>query len=826
MHRLSTSFSTVAGLVLAISLESFSQADDVTIRVDARQPGRPVSRYLTGACIEDVNHEIYGGIYSQMLFGESFQEPPRLQPVAGFVAVDGQWRAADGEVAGDAGPGPKLVSSIEAMPSGEVGVDVFLPGTAAGNAGLIVSVGKSGPGADNFDGYEVAIDVSRKSLVLGRHQHDFRLLKDVPCDVAADRWISLTVKLRGPTIEVFIDGRSVVQFEDDRPLAAGTIGLRQWQRPARYRNLWVSIHGKRTEIPFTATQGRPIAVSGMWRPLTTGTAELLAEVETSGPFIGSQSQQVTFLRGSGEAGIENQGLNRWGLALTAQRPYEGYLWVRTEKPIDVYACLESRDGSRRYAENRLPVAAGDWQKLPLMLTPDTADPHGRFTITLKSPGSVVMGHAFLQPGAWGRFHDLPLRRDVVEGLIDQGLTVLRYGGSMVNAPEYRWKKMIGPRDRRPPYKGTWYPYSTNGWGIVDFLDLCEGAKFLAIPAFHTDETPQDLADFVEYVNGSTDSPWGRRRTADGHPRPYGLKHLQIGNEERVDEAYFEKFRALAEAIWAKDPQITLVVGDFVYNQPIADPYKFSGAESRITTLAAHRQILDLARRHDRDVWFDIHIATDGPGVSPSTLALPTYADALEKIAAGAKFKVVVFELNAGNPRQRRALANAQAIGLAMRDGRFPIVASANCLQPDGQNDNGWDQGLLFLNPSRVWLQPPGYVTRMISRNYQPRVLDVRVTEADSKLDVTATQSEDRETLVLSVVNPDDQPRRLKFEFEGYRLMGRDVVVEELAAPLDAVNTAAEPNRVKSRLVPVQFDKAAGLTSHTFAPHSFTVVRFR
>jgi hypothetical protein len=314
--------------------------------------------------------------------------------------------------------------------------------------------------------------------------------------------------------------------------------------------------------------------------------------------------------------------------------------------------------------------------------------------------------------------------------------------------------------------------------------------------------------------------------ADGHPRPYGLKHLQLGNEERIDEAYYEKFRALAAAIWAKDPHLTLVVGDFVYNQRIADPYNFGGAESRITTLAAHQRILELAKRHDREVWFDIHIATDGPGVSPSTQALPTYADALEKIAAGAKHKVVVFELNAGNPQQRRALANAQAIGLAMRDGRYPIVTSANCLQPDGQNDNGWDQGLLFLDPSHVWLQPPGYVTRMISRNDQPRVLDIQVAGADARLDVTATRSDDGQTLVLFVVNLDEKPRLARFDFEGFRLSGRNVEIEELAGPLDAVNTADAPARIKPRSVPVKFDKAAGLTSHTLAPHSFTVVRFR
>src|SRR5258707_11911004 len=147
MHSITRTLSATSGLLLLISLGTLCRADDVTIRLDARQPGRPVSRFLTGACIEDVNHEIYGGIYSQMLFGESFQEPPRLQPVEGFIAVDGQWRAADGEIQGDAGPGPKLVSSIDKFTSGEAGVEVYLPGTVAGNGGLIVRGDKPRPGA-------------------------------------------------------------------------------------------------------------------------------------------------------------------------------------------------------------------------------------------------------------------------------------------------------------------------------------------------------------------------------------------------------------------------------------------------------------------------------------------------------------------------------------------------------------------------------------------------------------------------------------------------------------------------------------------------------
>lgn len=95
----------------------------------------------------------------------------------------------------------------------------------------------------------------------------------------------------------------------------------------------------------------------------------------------------------------------------------------------------------------------------------------------------------------------------------QEITVLRYGGSMIDHPEYRRKKMIGPRDRRPLSGGTRYPYSSNGWGILDFLNLCEVAGFLGIPAVNRDGTAHDLADFLDYVNGPATSPWGGRRAA-------------------------------------------------------------------------------------------------------------------------------------------------------------------------------------------------------------------------------------------------------------------------------------------------------------------------
>jgi len=249
--------------------------------------------------------------------------------------------------------------------------------------------------------------------------------------------------------------------------------------------------------------------------------------------------------------------------------------------------------------------------------------------------------------------------------------------------------MIGPRDRRPPYKGYWYPHSSNGWGIFDFLDFCEAAGFLPVVDLNMDETPQDLADFVVYANGPADGEWGRRRAKDGHPEPYRLKYLQLGNEEAVDEAYWRRFKPLAEAIWAADRQIVLIVGDFEYKRPINDPDRVEGAP-RIKSLAAHKKILDLARAHGREVWFDVHIWNHNPRDAQGPIAALASLDAaLARLSPGADYRLCVLEENARNHAVRRAVAHGETVnGLMRRGDRVRIVCAANALQPDGQNDNG------------------------------------------------------------------------------------------------------------------------------------------
>lgn len=816
-------------LALPFAAATSLHAQDATIRVHAKDVIARLTRTMTGACLEDVNHEVYGGLYSQMIFGESFQEPAASGGVKHFTAHGGRWVLRDGEVSVDAGPGPKLIADHPPFATGEVGVEVFLPGKAPGVAGLIVKIRDPGVGADRFTGYEVALSNAPASLVLGRHRQNWEPIKNVPCAVPADRWVSLVVRLGKTSLEVLVDGKSILKYEDrDHLLGAGQVGLRSFNRTCRFRNFWVKTDGRRTVLPLARDESWHEGVSGPWRGLRTGSAAGRFALESRDPFLGVQSQRITFEKGTGEVGIENRGLNRWGLSLIAGKPYEGYLWVRADKPTEIVVALESGAG-RRNATRRVTIPAGAWRRWDFTLTPRASDRAARFTVALDRPGSVLVGHAFLQPGAWGRFKGLPVRKDVAEALVAQGLTVLRYGGSMVNAAEYRWKKMIGPRDRRPPYRGWWYPHSSNGWGIVDFLNFCEAGGFLAVPAFNMDETPQDMADFIEYVNGPADSPWGKRRVADGHPRPYGVKHIELGNEEAVDESYWKRFEAQAKAIWAKDPQVILVVGDFAYNGRIKDPFNFPGAP-RIKSLAAHRKILDLAKKHRRTVWFDVHVWNDRPRdpdrLGGGILGLRDFGAALGKLCPGADYKVCVFEENSGNHLMRRGLAHAHAINELERSGDLvPIVCAANCLQSDRQNDNGWDQGLLFLDPARVWGQPSYYVTRMVARHYLPRCVRAEVSGRGEPLDVTAKTSADGMVLQLQVVNLEGRPVKTGIHLEGFTPRKPAVQTIELAGALGQDNTADQPERIAPKARSGRHAFEDGRTAYTFPANSFTILRF-
>jgi len=631
------------------------------ITVYADSTIKPISPLLTGACIEDVNHEIYGGLYSQMVFGESFQELPM-----------------------------EINETVNTKYKGLFG----------------------------------------------------QLSCKAPRDVLKDE----------------------------------------------------------SEIRS-------------WQPVRTGNATGSFSIDSLSPFVGKQSQVVRFISGTGAIGIENRGLNRQGLSLVGQKLYEGNICIKTAKSIALYISLENEDSTVIYAESRLVVNSSEWKKYSFTLIPLKSAEHARLSITLHQPGEVSLGYVFLQPGAWGRYQNLPVRKDVVESLLKEKLSVMRYGGSMTLADNYNWKNMIGPREKRPPYKGIWYPFSSNGWGIIDFMDLCEAMHITGIPDFRSGETPQDMADFVEYANGGANTVWGQKRVAAGHPQPYHLKYLELGNEQFNNAALTEKFKQLADAIWSKDPSIQII---FCLSDDTREDV--SGDIDNL------KQTINHCRETGHQTWFDVHIWNDTEK-QPDLIDF-NYAEAkLDSVAPDHDFRLCIFEENANNARMPRALGHANAINRIQRSNYdIPILCAANCLQVDHQNDNGWDQGLLFMNPTTVWGQPSYYVSQMVADNYLPLSVKSNFSSKSDTLDVTSLKSTDGKIIGIQVVNSEAIAINTDVILKGYKGHVSHVIVTTLKGKtLDNRNTSDEPNNI----VPVKSTVAIRNNSRTctFAPYSFTVLKF-
>ena len=243
------------------------------ITVDAGRVINRVTPWMYGSCIEDVNHEIYGGLYDQKIFGESFEEPPPAAKFQGWTAYGGVWQADGPAVRVAADAGAKLVRDAPDFADGTIDADIQFPDHSGDNAGLLVRVQNPGVGPDNFDGYEISLSPSSRLLILGKHRHDWQPLTTVPAAVEPGQRHHLRVILEGARLRVYLDDAPtpIIDFTDtDRPLLSGKIALRTWNSDASFQDVQIETGQAVLRNSFKAT-ARP-SISGQWDALNVGTS--------------------------------------------------------------------------------------------------------------------------------------------------------------------------------------------------------------------------------------------------------------------------------------------------------------------------------------------------------------------------------------------------------------------------------------------------------------------------------------------------------------------------------------------------------------------------
>jgi len=304
---------------------------------------------------------------------------------------------------------------------------------------------------------------------------------------------------------------------------------------------------------------------------------------------------LTVLEPGEGVGFANKGFDqlpveegrRYEASFWAYQAYMGIMWKEADqtKPMPVTVQLQAKDGAV-LAEARLEVGGRVWTQYRAVLTPTRCDPEARFVLLAHAQGALALDMVSLFPRDTFKGRANGLRRDLAQTIADIRPKFMRFpGGCLVHGPGvhryYNWKDTVGPVERRRAQRNLWGYHQTFGLGYFEFFQFCEdiGAKPLPVVsagvccqhAGHSpsrgqeglplDEMPayiQDILDLIEWANGPATSKWGAVRAAAGHPAPFGLKYLGVGNEDAITPAFKERFRMIFDALKAKHPEIVVV----------------------------------------------------------------------------------------------------------------------------------------------------------------------------------------------------------------------------------------------------------------------------
>ncbi len=316
--------------------------------------------------------------------------------------------------------------------------------------------------------------------------------------------------------------------------------------------------------------------------------------------------RLTVEKAAGRVGIANEGY--WGIPVKPSTAYKASFYIKgtdrrepfrypwepkpatpplpviennTAGPITV--TIESNDGKTVYASGTINLEKSDyWKKYELTLTTNSGikpTKDARLVIATNRIGQYYFNLVSLFPPTYNNRPN-GNRTDLMQMLVDMKPKFLRFpGGNFLEGPlitdAFPWKTTLGPLESRPGHKGSWGYRPSDGMGLLEFLEWCEdmGAEPLlavyagySLQGDHVDAGPllkpyvDDALDEIQYVTGDTNTYWGAKRAADGHPAPFKLTYVEVGNEDWFDRSnsYKGRFTQFETAIEATYPQLKCI----------------------------------------------------------------------------------------------------------------------------------------------------------------------------------------------------------------------------------------------------------------------------
>ncbi|MFD2967936.1 alpha-L-arabinofuranosidase C-terminal domain-containing protein [Sphingobacterium bambusae] len=292
------------------------------------------------------------------------------------------------------------------------------------------------------------------------------------------------------------------------------------------------------------------------------------------------------IEGSGT--LSNAGFD--GIAIQKDACYDLSFFCRSEagSAATIKVILRAANG-QTLATGKLKVKGKGWQKYGLTLTAVSTDPSAHLELSVENGNRMALDMVSLFPQDTFRGRKNGLRRDLAEAIADLNPRFVRFpGGCLAHGDGieniYQWSKTIGPLEARVPQRNMWGYHQTAGLGYYEYFQFCEdigaapipvvaagvpcqnshahghplGGQQCGIPLEDMDEYVQEVLDLIEWANGDKNSKWGKLRAAAGHPEPFNLRFIGVGNEDLISDVFEERFTMIYEAVRAKYPNIQVI----------------------------------------------------------------------------------------------------------------------------------------------------------------------------------------------------------------------------------------------------------------------------
>jgi alpha-N-arabinofuranosidase len=576
------------------------------IVVQADRPGARIDPMFYGLMTEEINYSYEGGLYGELIQNRIFRNPPGggSIPAAFGTQEPGLFRSEHYSMSG---------FSCK-IPNGKYLAKLYFAETYSGIAGpgqRVFSFNVQGHEFKDFDIWARAGGPNRACI------------ETVPVEVTDGKFrITFTPQIENPTInaiEIIPQAASSttalrIRAGQSEPFTDSTGQV--WQPENGFEGGSTVDHGPLVEVPGDWIQGVP-----HWFLVASTGAVGAAAADTTDPIntaalTTSLKLTVSNVPSGGRVAVANDGY--WGIPVKPGWTYPCSFYAKASEgfsgPLTV--SIESNDGATVYAFATVPAITQTWKHYKVTLKSGQVTPTAatRFVLAAGSKGTVNFNLVSLFPpvfrertgAALGGRPVTGFRPELMQLLDDMHPAFLRFpGGNYVEGSNFEnrfnWKAMIGPWEDRPGHMSPWGYRSSDGLGLLEFLEWCEELKMEPVVGVYAGlhlnggrdirsgealkPFVQDALDEIEYITGDVNTEWGARRAKDGHPAPFKLTYVEIGNEDFLNNGSATyhgpegRFAMFDNAIKAKYPDIQVIATtnpgvphDVIDNHHYMSPY--------------------------------------------------------------------------------------------------------------------------------------------------------------------------------------------------------------------------------------------------------------